>query len=324
MERLITFIGINPESWEETNEKEKKLLLTSIYFFLTFVGISLIGGIQLMYSLSDSILIGFFGGAFVAFMLSGMIRLAIITTITQPHREKVIPFNNLTSTSEEKNKQNIPNNTSTPQLNTARTILNNVLSKIKRIKIPFTDIIRVFFVAMICINIGLPFLSVILYPWSQSILSNRQNEVIAEFSARHPEYNKQRIAHYRELIMEEHFPIHVYRKLLSSPITIFLLGVICYIALKPLMIILKLRNNDQSTYFKFNDKLIVNGIRERYEANLSKSEEIFSKKYPNENIDLRKSLIWEDPPINSKKKILSKYQWCEQSAFLSQFNQPKD
>lgn len=279
---MLVVFGLNKDIWNQIGSAERLQYKWAGRIYLLSCLLSAAAGMRFMQQLSDSIGIGIFGGLLVGYIVSVVVRIALITMVSLP----LLP-----SPSTALGDQAVPEPAQGPLPEQSRW---------QRIRRPdFSIIFRMLIIALMSLVVALPVASLIGYETAEAITSKRRSEVMASFKANHPEMTREQDRILLANLKADHFPIYVYQTLTKQPIGVFSIWFTASCFLIPFFMLWHLRRSEQFQYARLNRSALVHEIETDYAMTLERAKNMQQRRFgltetvmPNQ--------AWLDPPFNTR------------------------
>jgi hypothetical protein len=273
---MLAVFGLNKEIWEKIQPAEQSYFTLAARLYLVTVCLSIVAGMRFMYQLSDNYFIGISGGLLVGYIISVVIRIALITMISKP----LLP-----AEAEVKNEASL-----------AEKIASG-LKKIQQSLPDFSLIFRATVILLMALVVSMPLATLLSWNASNRLVETRRAEVLNQFKSNHPDFSAERIQNAQKNLEHEHFPIYVYKNTLVSPVglLVFLLCTSCFIV--PFLLLWHLRTNNRFRYAALNRDVLVSRIQSDYALAIEQGQRIQKTRYGLDS-SVQPHKAWLDPPFN--------------------------
>jgi len=273
---MLAVFGLNKEIWEKIQSTERNYFTLAARLYLVTVCLSIVAGMRFMYQLSDSYFIGIVGGILVGYIVSVVIRIALITMISKP----LLP-----AESEVKHEASLAEKIATG------------FKKFQQSLPDFSLFFRAAVILLMALVVSLPIASLLNWNASSRLVAMRRTEVLNQFKANHPDFSAARILNAQKNLEHEHLPIYVYKNILISPVGLFVLFICTSCFILPFLLLWYLRTNKQFLYATLNRDVLVNRIQSDYALAIEQGQRIQKTRY---GLDpgIQPHKAWLDPPFN--------------------------
>ena len=279
---MLVVFGLNKDIWNQIGSAERLQYKWAGRIYLLSCLLSAAAGIRFMQQLSDSIAIGIFGGLLVGYIVSVVVRIALITMVSLPLLPS--PSTSLPSASLGDRPMPEPGQGPVP----------------KRIRRPdFSIVFRMLIIALMSLVVALPVASLIGYETAEAITSQRRSEVMASFKANHPEMTREQDRILLTNLQADHFPIYVYQTLTKHPIGVFSIWFTAGCFLIPFFMLWHLRSSEQFQYARLNRSALVHQIETDYAMTLERAKTMQQRRFGLTETVLPNQ-AWLDPPFNTR------------------------
>ena len=273
---MLAVFGLNKEIWEKTDPAEQFYFTLAARLYLVGVCLSIVAGMRFMYQLSDSYFMGIAGGVLVGYIVSVVIRIALITMISKP----LLPLE-----AEAKSEASL-----------AEKIASG-LKKIQQSLPDFSLFFRATVILLMALVVSMPIASLLNWNATSRLVEMRRAEVLNQFKVNHPDFSADRIQNAQKNLEHEHFPIYVYKQVLLSAagLLVLFLCIACFIL--PFLLLWYLRTNNRFRYATLNRDVLVNRIQSDYALAIEQGQRIQKTHF---GIDpfVQPHKAWLDPPFN--------------------------